>query len=245
MSKQAAKPQKVSYTLIERASDVGAPIYALLDELVTAHHKDLTHARIALAWCTSWKKDADGLVTLGKCRKASDLDRELAAWDFIILLSHAFWYDPMVNALQRRALLDHELCHAAVKLDDRGEPVEDERGRVVYRTRKHDLEEFTEIGARYGCWKGDIEAFVVAVARARQQADDRYIGAQSLQELLRDAGLGLPLETVVLWSDDERREATTWALMKHEQFPEMWRSAVPPFVAAAATAVNTEASQIA
>ena len=106
------KPKAVSYELIAQDGHTGEPMYALLAELVAAHHEDLDRARIALAWCTSWKPDVDGRVTLGKCKKASDLDRELSQWDFIILLRKSFWTDERVTHAQRRALLDHELCHA-------------------------------------------------------------------------------------------------------------------------------------
>jgi putative metallopeptidase len=157
------KPKKVSYELIPRESEIGTPMYWLLDELIEAHHDDLTEARIALAWCTSWKPDVDGHVTIGKCMKASDLHRELAAFDVIVLLSRAFWRDARVTSLQRRALLDHELCHAALKYDKAGEPMEDERGRRVYRTRRHDIEEFTCIVERYGTYKSDLEAFAKAL----------------------------------------------------------------------------------
>lgn len=159
------KPKRVTYELIPRESVIGHPMYALLDELVFTHHDDLQPARIALAWCTSWRPDVDGRVTLGKCRKASDLDRELAAFDFVILLRRAFWTDLRVTDAQRKALLDHELCHAAVRYDDKGQPVEDERGRRVYRVRKHDIEEFTEIVQRHGCYKADLEQFAAALQR--------------------------------------------------------------------------------
>lgn len=229
------KPKKVSYRLIDAAGDEGQPMYQLLNELVAAHHEDLVEARIALAWCTSWKADVDGIVTLGKCRKASDLDRELSEWDFIILLSREFWRDQMVTDVQRRALLDHELCHAAMSLDEQGEPKVDERGRVVYRVRKHDLEEFTAIAERYGCWKRDLETFNRAINRARQKAEDQWVGYTTLQEDLRNAGLTISLDVIVEWTDAERREARTWALLRQEQFPQMWRDQMPAFIAHVAT----------
>src|SRR5438105_3913729 len=209
-----SKPKKVSYRLITNGTDEGRAMYRLLRELVTAHHPDLLGAQIALAWCTSWKPDVDGIVTLGKCKKASDLDRELAVYDFIILLRESFWTDPLVTDVQRRALLDHELCHAAVKLDDHGEPVEDERGRVVYRVRKHDLEEFTAIVERYGMYKKDLEAFVRALERAHGRTE--CVGYTSLQHDLHAAGLSVPLDVIVAWTDDERLEARTWALLRME-----------------------------
>lgn len=160
------KPKSVSYELIAPDGLVGEPMYQLLADLIVEHHEDLEQARIALAWCTSWQPDVDGRVTLGKCKKASDLDRELSQWDFIILLRKSFWTEERVTLAQRRALLDHELCHAAVKLDGNGEPVIDERGRRVYRVRKHDLEEFTAVVERHGLWKRDLEMFAAAMRRS-------------------------------------------------------------------------------
>jgi hypothetical protein len=161
-----AKPRRVSYELIERDSVIGHPMYALLDELVHAHHDELRQARIALAWNLAWRPDVDGHCTLGKCKRAGDLDRELTQFDFIILLLRPFWRHESVTDLQRRALLDHELCHGALKYDKHGEPVEDERGRKVYRTVKHDLEEFSIIVERYGAYTKDIETFFAALRRS-------------------------------------------------------------------------------
>lgn len=163
MPRKPRKSKVVSYELLGRSNVVHFPIYALLDELIEAHHDDLRLARIALAWCTSWTPDVDGRVTLGKCKRASDLDRELASFDFIVLLRRGFWMDERVTDAQRRALLDHELMHAALKRDAQGEPVEDERGRLVYRIRKHDLEEFTAIVQRHGLYKADLEQFAAAL----------------------------------------------------------------------------------
>ena len=162
-------PKKIAYTVIAKDSDAGIEMYPILDELVADFHDDLYRARIVCAWCTSWKPDPEGHVTIGKCKRASDLDRELANYDFVILLSQFFW--TTANAKQRRALLDHELCHAAVKYDDAsGDPAQDARGRTIYRTRKHDIEEFQEIVARHGCYKRDLEAFAKALIKSRQGA---------------------------------------------------------------------------
>lgn len=162
---QKPKRKPISYELIPPTSHAGGKMYPMLDEILHEHHDDLHEARIALAWCTSWKPDVDGRVTLGKCKKASDLDRELMAYDFIILLSRAFWEDADVTDAQRRALLDHELCHAAVKCDESGEPLIDERERPVYRIRKHDIEEFESVVRRHGMYKRDLERFAQAIKR--------------------------------------------------------------------------------
>lgn len=178
--KKVKGPKRVSYELIDSKSVVGQPIYKLLRELVREHHEHLVDARIAVAWCTSWRPDVDGRTILGKCVKATDLHRELSPHDFVILLKKAWWQDVrdvtmpatgevITAAVQRTALLDHELCHAEVKLDDRtNDPVRDERGRKVYRLRKHDIEEFSAVVARNGIWRHDIERFAAAVIRSHR-----------------------------------------------------------------------------
>ena len=139
MAKKMAK--KINYELITRAE--GSEPYQILDRMLK-HHDHLTAATIGLAWRKRLKRDKDGHLLLGKCVKSSDLTRELAEYDFIILLNREVWeFD--FNDAQKCALMDHELCHAAVATDDHGIIKRDERGRIVWRTRKHDIEEFQEV----------------------------------------------------------------------------------------------------
>ena len=160
--------KKVSYQLVPRDSDEGRPVYAILDRLIERYHEHLTNARIAIAWNLTWQPDVDGRCTLGKCKKASDLDRELAPYDIVVMLRHEFFEDAEVTDAQREALIDHELSHAEIVRDDNGEPKRDTKDRVLYRIRKHDLEEFTDVVRRHGLWKADIESFAAALERARQ-----------------------------------------------------------------------------
>lgn len=214
-----SKLKKVAYRFIRPESSMGEVMYALLRQLVGAHHEDLAQAKIALAWHTAWKPDCDGHVTLGKCRKVSDLEREvneLQPYDFVIILRKDFWDDPCVTDLQRRALLDHELCHASITLDDQGEPLQDERGRTVYRIRRHDLEEFAAIAERYGCWKKDLEQFARSLHRAHQKADSCWVAYGSLQDQLRRVGVEVLLDAIVGWTEPQRREAITWAMLTQE-----------------------------
>lgn len=218
MKKRMAKVSRakpVSYVLIPPHSEVGSPMYERLWLLIDEHHKELADAnvRIALAWATSWKADVDGRLVLGKCKKASDLDRELAPYDFVILLNRDFWLNPRVEDVQRQALLDHELMHAAIAYDEHGEPKVDERGRTVFRIRKHDLEEFSEIAARYGCWKRDIESFAQALHRA-EHGPRGFVGPTTLSGLLADVGLDVPPATIATWPDEERRDVLVWVRLR-------------------------------
>lgn len=211
------KLRKVAYRFIPPEGEPGQPMYALLREIVGAYHRELLGARIAIAWHLSWQPDVDGRIKLGMCKRVADLEREVAdvtAYDFVVILRRDFWQDPHVSDRARRALLDHELCHATVTLDTNGEPVMDERHRTVYRIRRHDLEEFQEIADRYGCWKKDITEFARALDRARHKVRGRWIAYSPLQEQLVAAGLSLPIEVIAGWSDVERREATVWAELR-------------------------------
>lgn len=163
------KPKKVNYQLIPAQSEFGQPIYAMLRDIVEADHEELRDARIVLGWCVSWRADVDGNVTLGVTRKASDLDRELAAYDFVILLNRPLWLDDELDEHKRRAILDHLLCYADVALDKNSEPVEDERGRKVYRKRKEDVRAFRTNVDRYGIWSDELEAIATALAKTRPE----------------------------------------------------------------------------
>lgn len=187
MSPKAKKAKTVSYELIAPESEAGERMYPLMEEIINEHHEDIRDARIALAWCTSWNTDKDGRLTLGKCKKASDLDRELAPFDFVIMLLRSFWEDGDVTDAQRKALLDHELCHAAVAHDpETGEPLYDERDRQVFRIRKHDIEEFGCIVQRHGLYKRDLERFAQSIELGK-----RNPLLKAIEELRPKAGSGI------------------------------------------------------
>jgi hypothetical protein len=61
-----------------------------------------------------------------------------------------------LNERQRRALVDHELCHCTEE--------ENEDGEMVMAMRAHDVEEFNAIVKRYGLWKEDLWEFGLTVA---------------------------------------------------------------------------------
>lgn len=157
------------YAVLEAKDHKG--LYGHLARLFEENHEDRLGCkpRIVLAEAYSWKADADGRLVLGKCRKASDLDRQLHGWDFIIIVHHDLLHDRKTyTEAQLLAVLDHELCHCAVQEDaETGEPKRNEDGDIVYRVRKHDIEEFQEIVNRHGLYKGDVEAFAKEVLAKR------------------------------------------------------------------------------
>jgi hypothetical protein len=162
------KPKKISFELINPKQKPELQAYRLLSEIREEYHEEIYEARIALAWRKGLKPDIDGHLVLGQCVKASDLQRELVDWDFVILLNQESWDDSEFTVDKKKALLDHELCHAERAIDSDGEPKIDVRGRPVWRTRKHDIEEFQAIVERHGTYKRDLELFAKALLKRKQ-----------------------------------------------------------------------------
>lgn len=85
----------------------------------------------------------------GTIRAVSEEQRKTGVEaDYILNLSAEAWR--VFTPKQKKALIDHELAHMVVKVTKRG---------IVYRCRKHDLEEFSSIVERYGDWLPSIAAF--------------------------------------------------------------------------------------
>jgi len=156
--------RKVSVELIP----LSHPAYKMMTKIRERHHRHIRKAKIALAWKKKIKPDRDGHVLLGKCKKASDLQREISAWDFIILLNKEVWEHEKFGSKRQKALLDHELCHAAQAYDKKGKRMKNDRGKYVFRMRHHDVEEFSEIVDRHGIWKHDLQVFADALLKRRK-----------------------------------------------------------------------------
>jgi len=158
------KPKPVNFELIPPQDGTHMPEpYRILREIREAFHPDLAKARIALAWRKKLKRDSDGHLILGRCIKISDREREFHDFDYVILLNREVWLDDAFTPEKKRALIDHELCHADAARDKDGFPKRDERDRSVWRTRKHDIEEFRDVVRRHGCYKADLEEFAKAL----------------------------------------------------------------------------------
>ena len=110
-SKKIKTGKKVNFLIIPEQDAQGKipEPYKLLKEVRDMHHGSTKQARIAMAWRLRTKADKDGHIVLGKCVKVSDLYREYADYDFIIVLNREFYDEPTVTKEQRIALIDHEM----------------------------------------------------------------------------------------------------------------------------------------
>ncbi len=162
------KRKKVTVRLLKRehAGEVTEP-YRIMEELIAKTHTHLADASIVIAWRKGWRPDADNHVRLGQCRKRGDLDRELDKFDFVILINEEYWAG--LNDDHKRALIDHELCHAQIVYDSDGEPKRDDRNRLVCRIRKHDVEEFRDVVQRHGLYTADLAEIAKAAINDAQR----------------------------------------------------------------------------
>jgi putative metallopeptidase len=160
---KARKPKPVNYDLIPDNNEA----YKLLDTVRDKWHEDMYGAKIALAYRKRLKRDKDGFLMLGRCVKVSDLQKEFIPFDFIIVLNREVWTDISFDKKRKLALLDHEMCHASLSLDRDLERTTDEKGRTVYRTRRHDIEEFRSVVEHHGCYKADLEKFAESLLKKR------------------------------------------------------------------------------
>jgi hypothetical protein len=154
--------KRPNFTLVEPKDDA----YKLLTQAVNDWHLELANCRIILAWRCNWKHNTDGHLVLGMCVRASELQKELAAYDFVILLNREVWEDAEFTTEKKLALIDHELCHAAPAIsEDDGTQKLDSKGRLQWRIRQHDIEEFRGVVERHGCYKADLERFARALVK--------------------------------------------------------------------------------
>lgn len=150
--------------------EVANEVRLIAQSLISQHHTHLAEADILYVFTDQKRKKCDR-VKIGSAGKLNALQRFLASGldgvdqgpDFIILIDSVFWR--AASKQQREALVDHELCHCALYVNnhrpavfvrwtpdmDPPEEFADQRWGV----RGHDIEEFGEVLFRHGFWKPD------------------------------------------------------------------------------------------
>ena len=112
-------------------------VIQLTQELIDQYHPWLKQYSVGVIF-RSERQVSGGRDILGEASKVNDKTNALLPddqrLDFLIWLAEDFWHD--ATDIERRALLDHELCHCG------------ENGKM----RHHDVQEFVCIIERYGLW---------------------------------------------------------------------------------------------
>lgn len=126
------------------------PVIDLAKRIIERYHPHLVTARIAFIM-RSEAPESNGKVTLGKAKKVSAELQVHIPYEFIIWLARDKYI--ALSALQREALIDHELSHCEWDGD-------------TARIKGHDVEEFAHIIERYGFWWPSSDRVEMAVQAA-------------------------------------------------------------------------------
>lgn len=136
----------------------------IVDALIPKHHAHLLDVPVLCVMRDKAAKSG-GKVTWGKARKVDGLTAFLARDPadanyprefFILEFARDVW--ATLSDVQKRALVDHELCHCSIEIDDEGE--------LHLGMRPHDIEEFAEIVDRHGLWRDDLKIFAKPILDA-------------------------------------------------------------------------------
>jgi hypothetical protein len=166
-------------------------------QLVPLHHDHLDRQDVTIR-CVYRDTPARsrGKIVLGKARKVAGLNAHLVglvrrddlgddpADFFVIEVPHEVWQ--ALKPSERRALVDHELCHFWVAIPE--DPDEDRQLVML----GHDLEEFRAVVERHGLWRPDLTEFakVLDGRSGGRPAPDQ----QPMLDLRDGAGLAIDLD---------------------------------------------------
>lgn len=144
----------------------------LAEELIKQYHQHLIGFRIEYVFSDTTPVKG-GKEVWGTMRKISNLNAFLASPDdqengndispfFCMTISQPAW--ETLDGPRRKALVDHELCHAGTE--------EQEDGSYKLVIIPHDLEEFTAIVQRHGLWRNDLYNFMEKAKTAEAPEED-------------------------------------------------------------------------
>lgn len=168
MSGQANEPLVLDGTLeelkeaLDRVADsaaqsgkyrFAAEVEEIARKLIAEHHPHLASAKIAYLMADKLPP-VRGRPRGGMAAKASERERALHGYDFVITINREVWRE--LTPAQREALVDHELSHCGLSVTG------------CWTILPHDLEEFAGVVKRHGLWSEDVRAFGKAAAEQLQ-----------------------------------------------------------------------------
>lgn len=143
-------------------------VQEIADELIEQHHAHLLGLRVECLFIDKVPK-AKGREIWGRAKKVSSLPAFLAAGPddlpefyeeqpsdfFVIEIAEEAWLS--LTAKGKRALVDKQLCHMEIEIDE-------ETGSVDLAIVGPDVAEFEAVLRRHGLWNESVKEFVEAGA---------------------------------------------------------------------------------
>jgi hypothetical protein len=148
-----------------------AEVKEMADAIMNEHltYKDVLEAKVKIDFLFAFAEVGEdgeskghaltkhGIRALGITRKIGIKDRVMGRGDAEVAIDGDWWEE--ATPARRRALLDHELHHIEVKLDEDGVVIRDDWKRPKLKLRKHDIEVgwFAVVAGRNGGASLEIE----------------------------------------------------------------------------------------
>lgn len=153
------------------------------EELIEKYHQHLLDYKVKLEYVFVDKTPkSKGREVWGTCRKITGLNAFLSndAEEpyFVIVISEPVW--DVLPPDKRRALVDHELCHAWAEADQ-NEDTDGSEDVIKLSVNPHDCEAFNAEIRRHGLWRDGLEELIKA-AREKDEQNSETHQAISPQE---------------------------------------------------------------
>lgn len=139
-------------------------VETIAKEIIQKHRPYLGHVKITYMFRPEGSVTDDKVIA-GMCVRVDDRNRSVHDYDFIIEIAKDVWDEAPTEEF-KTALVDHELGHAGIRMDEEGDVRYDEKtNRPKTYIKKHDIEEFEDVLDRHGAYHKALRNFLDAFAR--------------------------------------------------------------------------------
>jgi len=121
--------------------EMAPEVETMAKALIEPFHGHLKDANISYVFVDKAQRRSDGRTILGRAKGRNKLDKLLSPKreDFIMIISKDRW--ELMSDVEKRALVDHELCHMGISISG--------NGTTKFTLRGHPIEEFPENLGRF------------------------------------------------------------------------------------------------
>lgn len=134
------------------------------ERLIPKYHEMLGNSGVRIEYLfRSNVPKSKGKFIFGVAKKITGEHATLADSEepfFCIIIAHPAWQ--VLPQKYREALVDHELCHCGIEINEKGDT------KLVLRN--HDVQEFSDIVRRYGAWTPDVQEFLQAALGTKKSS---------------------------------------------------------------------------